>query len=171
MARSSHGKHRLIAVAVAGAAAGVFGGFAKLGWEVPFPPRTPQREETNPPQKMLQQVGFSPEFTHRTLTVSGHEIPVVSLTVHFAFSVGAAVTYAVAAQQSPVITTGRGTAFGVAVWGATHIGLMTLTGTVPPPSQRPVNEHLSEFFGHAFWMWTTDAALRQLLPGQMPTNG
>ena len=29
---------------------GVVCSFSKLGWEVPFPPRTPARDETNPPQ-------------------------------------------------------------------------------------------------------------------------
>ena len=38
---------------------GVVCSFSKLGWEVPFPPRTPARDETNPPQQLLQQVGFS----------------------------------------------------------------------------------------------------------------
>lgn len=98
-----------------GVASGVAGGIAKLGWEVPFPPRTPEREATNPPQTMLEQVGFSPDFTHRTVTVAGHTIPVVSLGVHFAFSVGAAVMYAVVAERWPKITVGRGTGYGVFV--------------------------------------------------------
>lgn len=147
-----------------GAASGVAGGFARLGWEVPFPPRTPEREATDPPQTLLEQVGFSPEFTHHAVTVAGHDVPVVSLGVHFAFSVGTAVTYDLVAQRWPKITFGRGTGYGIFVWGATHVVLMSLTHTVPAPWKRPISEHLSEFFGHALWMWTTDAVRRQLRP-------
>ena len=57
----------------------------KLGWEVMFPPRTPERNATNPPQELLQQLGFSSEFTHQTYTFSNMELPWVSFIVHFSF--------------------------------------------------------------------------------------
>ncbi len=53
-------------------------GIVKLGWEVMFPPRTPERNATNPPQELLQQLGFSSEFTHQTYTFSNMELPWVS---------------------------------------------------------------------------------------------
>ncbi len=35
---------------------GLLSGIVKLGWEVMFPPRTPERNATNPPQELLQQL-------------------------------------------------------------------------------------------------------------------
>ena len=44
-------------VLIAGTAAGVISGLVKLGWENILPPRTPERNKTNPPQKLLEQMG------------------------------------------------------------------------------------------------------------------
>lgn len=53
----------------AGIIGGLLSGIVKLGWEVMFPPRTPERNATNPPQELLQQLGFSSEFTHQTIYI------------------------------------------------------------------------------------------------------
>ena len=39
--------------ALVGVVAGIFSAIVKFGWEVPFPPRTPERNATNPPQQLL----------------------------------------------------------------------------------------------------------------------
>ncbi len=39
----------------AGIIGGLLSGIVELGWEVIFPPRTPERNATNPPQELLQQ--------------------------------------------------------------------------------------------------------------------
>lgn len=154
---------RLRRVLSAGIAAGLVGGMVKLGWEQVFPPRTPERDATNPPQTMLEQLGCSPEFTHRTITISGRDVPIVSLGMHFGFSLSAVIGYCLIGQRFPRITAARGTAYGVGVWFATHIVVMSVTRTVPPPSGRPLNEHLSEFFGHAAWMCSADVVRREFL--------
>ena len=71
----------------AGIIGGLLSGIVKLGWEVMFPPRTPERNATNPPQELLQQLGFSSEFTHQTYTFSNMELPWVRFIVHFSFSI------------------------------------------------------------------------------------
>jgi len=38
---------------IAGIIAGLLSGVVKLGWEVMFPPRTPSRDATNPPQQHM----------------------------------------------------------------------------------------------------------------------
>ena len=38
--------------ALVGVVAGIFSAIVKFGWEVPFPPRTPERNATNPPQHL-----------------------------------------------------------------------------------------------------------------------
>lgn len=53
---------------------GILSGIVKLGWEVMFPPRTPERNATNPPQELLQQMGFSHDFTHQTYTFSHMDV-------------------------------------------------------------------------------------------------
>lgn len=42
-------------VLIAGTAAGVISGLVKLGWENILPPRTPERNKTNPPQNYLNK--------------------------------------------------------------------------------------------------------------------
>lgn len=41
-------RRRLGTAAFVGVLAGIFGGIVKFGWEVPFPPRTPERNATKP---------------------------------------------------------------------------------------------------------------------------
>lgn len=141
---------------------GIIGAIVKFGWEVPFPPRTPLRNATNPPQELLQQLGFSFQFTHMTYTFSGNQLPIVSFIVHFLFSIGCGVAYAVIAEYKPIIKLWQGVAFGLFIWFAFHIVLMPLMGTVPPPWDQPFDEHFSEFFGHAFWMWVMELCRRDL---------
>ena len=64
---------RRIGVAVlVGLIAGIFSGIIKFGWEVPFPPRTPERNSTNPPQALLEQIfGMSPRNLPRNLLLPG----------------------------------------------------------------------------------------------------
>ncbi|MCW1085885.1 DUF1440 domain-containing protein, partial [Streptococcus anginosus] len=48
--------------ALVGLIAGLFSAIVKFGWEVPFPPRTPERNATNPPQSTLEMLGMSPDM-------------------------------------------------------------------------------------------------------------
>ncbi|MFT8363034.1 MAG: DUF1440 domain-containing protein [Sporolactobacillus sp.] len=146
----------LKAAVVAGAAAGLISGLVKLGWENLMPPRTPERDATNPPQKLLQQLGVPESATHATYRYSLHDLPWVSYLVHFGFSASFAVLYEVLAQYEPKIKAGDGAAFGLAVWAAFHLGLMPAMKTVPAASDQPAEEHLSEALGHIVWMQTND---------------
>ena len=74
-------------VLIAGTAAGIISGLVKLGWENILPPRTPERNKTNPPQKLLEQMGVPTKLTHATYTYSGEKLPWVSYLVHFGFSI------------------------------------------------------------------------------------
>lgn len=134
----------------------------KFGWEVPLPPRTPLRNATNPPQQLLQQLGFSEHFTHLTYSYSGNHLPYISFIIHFGFSIFFAVAYAVIAEKYPQIKLWQGAAFGFAVWVVFHLVLMPLMGTVPAPWNQPFNEHFSECFGHIFWMWVIELTRRDL---------
>ena len=81
-------------VLLAGVSAGVISGLVKLGWENILPPRTPERNKVNPPQKLLQQLGVPAALTQATYRYSGEDLPWVSYLVHFGFSISFATAYA-----------------------------------------------------------------------------
>lgn len=140
-----------------GITAGIVAGLVKLGWENILPPRTPERDATNPPQQLLQQLGVPEKVTHATYTYSGQQLPWVSYLVHFGFSASFGAIYSVAGQLTPWIKKGHGIPFGIAIWDLFHVELMPKLGTVPSAKDQPMEEHVSELLGHAVWMWTIDA--------------
>ncbi|KQB83854.1 YagU family protein [Corynebacterium oculi] len=145
-----------------GIVAGFFSGIVKFGWEVPFPPRTPERNATNPPQALLELLGMSPEATHATYSYLGNQLPYVSFILHFAFAISFAVLYCLVAEYWPAIKMWQGAVFGVVIFVAFHVVLMPLIGVVPAPWDQPAAEHFSEFFGHIVWMWSIEIVRRDL---------
>ena len=126
-------------VLVAGTAAGVISGLVKLGWENILPPRTPERNKTNPPQKLLEQMGVPAHLTH------------------FGFSISFATAYAALLEKKVKwLTIDQGVPFGLGVWIAFHLVIMPLMKTVPSPKNQPMEEHISEALGHIAWMWTNN---------------
>ncbi|WP_304055427.1 DUF1440 domain-containing protein [Levilactobacillus namurensis] len=146
----------LPAAILAGTAAGVVSGLVKLGWENVLPPRTEERDATNPPQTLLQQFGVPAKVTHATYHYSGHELPWVSYVIHFGFSTTFAVLYQILGEKIPAIKKDAGTWFGLAIWVAFHLGIMPAMGTVPSAKDQPEEEHVSEALGHVIWMVTND---------------
>lgn len=155
-------KTDLHAAIKAGLAAGIISGLVKLGWENILPPRTAQRDATNPPQKLLQQFGVPEKVTHATYTYSGHKLPWVNYLMHFGFSTSFAIIYEVLTQNRRYLRFTSGTIFGLAIWVAFHIGIMPMMKTVPSASDQPTEEHISEALGHIAWMWTNDIVGREL---------
>ncbi|KRL05524.1 hypothetical protein FD46_GL000941 [Liquorilactobacillus oeni DSM 19972] len=147
---------------VIGSVAGIVSGFVKLGWETLLPPRTPEREATNPPQKFMQQLGIPRKITHSTYTYSGHQMPWASFIIHFGFSATFGMFYSVAGHYLPVIKAGHGTVFGTSVWAATHLMLMPKMKTVPAAKDQPLEEHVSEALGHMAWMWVNHVVIEEL---------
>ena len=101
-------KTSVMKLAAVGAVAGLVSGLVKLGWENILPPRTPERDATNPPQTFLQQHGLTAAQTHATYTYSDHQIPWVSLLIHFGFSSSLGALYAVAGHYVPLFKLGYG---------------------------------------------------------------
>ena len=58
-----------------GITAGLVAGLVKLGWENILPPQTPERDQTNPPQKCLNNLAFR----HRSHTLL---IPIPANSYH-----------------------------------------------------------------------------------------
>jgi putative membrane protein len=155
-------RRRYVLALFLGVVTGIIGGIVKFGAEVPLPPRTPARNMTNPPQELLQQLGFSYDFTHTTISYNGNDVLIVSILAHFAFSIAFATLYCVAAEKYPQIKLWQGVAYGLVIWFAWHIVLMPLLGTIPAPWNQPWQEWFSEIVGHAAWMWVIELTRRDL---------
>ena len=150
------------AAAVAGLVGGVFSAIVKFGWEVPLPPRTPERNATNPPQELLEQLGMSPEASHTTVTFNGNELPIYSFAIHFSFAIFFALAYCLIAEKYPKAKLWQGAACGLTLWVLFHVVLMPAMGTVPAPWDQPFEEHFSEALGHVVWMWAIEIVRRDL---------
>lgn len=117
---------------------------------------------TNPPQRLLEQVGVPAAVTHATYRYSDQDLPGVSYLIHFGFSISFGVIYEVLSEYRAYLRVGDGALFGLAVWVAFHLGILPRLGTVPPAKDQPFEEHLSEALGHIAWMWTNDLIGREL---------
>ncbi len=144
----------------AGIIAGLLSGIVKLGWEVMFPPRTPVRDATNPPQQLLQLLGVPSDVTHLTYSFSEHALPWISFIVHYSFSAVIAIIYILLAKKYTKITLGYGALFGIIIWIAFHLIIMPIMQVVPSPFEQPFAEHISELFGHIVWMMVIEMVRR-----------
>ena len=125
-----------------GTICGIVCSFSKLGWEVPFPPRTPARDETNPPQQLLQQVGLSHEVTHAPYFYNKNKIAIAPMIMHFGFSFTFSILYVLAVEFFPFVKLWQGAAYGILLWIVFHEVLLPAMGTKPPPWEQPLAEHL-----------------------------
>ncbi len=141
----------MLILLIAGLLGGLASGFFKLGWEILLPPRTPERNETNPPQYLLQQIGFSEQFTHRYFLFSGQRVQYISLLMHFGFSIFFSFIYIIASAQFSFVSLGQGSLYGVFIWAIFHLIILPTMHTVPPIKNQPLAEHFSELLGHAIW--------------------
>ena len=136
--------------------------------EVPFPPRTPARNATNPPQTMLEWFGMSPEQSHTTVSFNLNDnLPIYSFIIHFSFAIVFALLYCIAAEYFPKIKLWQGAAFGLLVWIGAHVVFMPLLGWVPSPfpwvaGGQTWSEHFSEALGHVVWLWSIEIVRRDL---------
>lgn len=149
-----------------GILAGIFGAIVKWGWEVPFPPRNPNipwptdaLERVTPPKIFLEQLGFEGNLTY---VFSGVELPLSVFIVHVGFSVVFGVMYCMLAEKWSRIKMWQGAVFGFFVYLFAHVIVMPLIAEVPPLSQIPLDEHLSEIFGHIVWLWSMEIVRHDL---------
>ncbi|MBS5943892.1 YagU family protein [Varibaculum cambriense] len=155
-------RRRLGVAVLVGLIGGIFSAIVKFGWEVPFPPRTPERNETNPPQELLQQLGMSHDASHTSVIFNGNELPIYSFIIHFSFAIVFAILYCVIAEYFPKIKLWQGAAFGLLIWVLAHLIVMPAMGTVPAPWDQPLAEHFSEALGHVVWLWAIEIVRRDL---------
>lgn len=169
-------RRRLKAAVIVGIIGGFFSAIVKFGWEVPFPPRTPERQITNPPQAMLEWFGMSHDQSHATVSFSHTDLPIMSFIVHFSFAIVFALIYCVGAEYFPRIKMWQGAVFGIVVYVFAHVIVMPLLGWAPNPfpwadvtlegvnqyGPQSWSEHFSEFWGHIIWLWAIEVVRRDI---------
>lgn len=142
--------------------AGFWGGnissFVKWGTEIPFPPRTPDR--ISPPKQMIQDWGF--DVNAMVYNYSEHIVNWGVVAIHHVFSIVFALFYCMAAEIFPKIKLGQGLVFSLLVTIMFHGVLLPMNGWAPQMWELPMNEVISEIFGHAVWMWTIEIFRRDI---------
>ena len=109
-----------------------------------FPPRTPSRDATNPPQQLLQLLGIPSDITHLTYNFSEHALPWISFIVHYSF---------LSLLQSSIFISQKIYKNHIRLWcfiwysylDRFHLILMPMMHVVPNAFNQPFSEHLSEF--------------------------
>jgi putative membrane protein len=143
--------------------AGLLSGLVKLGWEVPFPARTPEQNLTTPAQAFAEALfGLPSSFVHQTYTFNGQDVPYVSLMLHLLFSICFVGIYCVVAEKYPQIKLWQGIAYGLAIWVAWHLLVLPAFGATGAPWDLQMAQHASEIPGHVVWMWTAELVRRDL---------
>ncbi|AYO20318.1 DUF1440 domain-containing protein [Vibrio owensii] len=147
---------------IIGVIAGVISAFVKWGVEVPLPPRTFSggRDEFNPPFIFLRDyIGIDPN--HVVYTFSEHVINPVMIT-HIIFSLTFAIGYCVVSERFPKVRMGQGVIAGLLVTLFTHGSVFVWLGLTPTLSNIPLDEYISEIFGHIVWFWSIEVILGYL---------
>lgn len=127
---------------LAGAAAGAFGGWLKLKCEKIAPPRSDGREA--PPSVLIKRGS-------RILGLGEPSTEMVqrgTMTVHWTFSVIFGGIYGVFSEQVPIVRSGGGAFFGLALWIGAHELALPATGLSPTLPLLPIAEQRSEAFSH-----------------------
>ncbi|WP_159567143.1 YagU family protein [Budvicia diplopodorum] len=142
--------------------AGFLGGniasFVKWGTENPLPPRTPDR--AIPPAEMLRDFGF--QVNEMIYTYSGHLVNWGVAGVHHLFSLFFAMFYCFVAEIFPQIKLWQGVAFAILITIVFHGLVLPIGAWAPPIWELPLDELISETFGHIVWMWAIEIFRRDI---------
>lgn len=80
--------------------------------------------------------------------------------VHYGLGAVMGAAYAAMRGRVPLVGTGRGVGFGLAMFAVKDEGLNTLLGTAGKPSDYPWQDHARGFVAHGFFGFAVDAMLR-----------
>ncbi len=142
--------------------AGFWGGnissFVKWGTEIPFPPRVPGRPI--PPAEMIRDMGFNVDAM--VYTFSERVINWGVAGVHHIFSIFFAMLYCYIAEVMPQVKLWQSVAFAIVLTIGFHGVLLPINGWGPHMWELPLDEIMSELFGHIVWMWTIEIFRRDI---------
>jgi putative membrane protein len=142
----------------AGLLSGLIGGIAASGakmlGEAIYPPRI--RGQQPPPVVLVEKLAGRP-FRNRQRELA-------TQSIHWTFGALLGAIYGAAAEIAPVVTTGQGAAFGLAVLALTHESTLPALGLNEPPQKQPREEQLSEIFTHTLYGLTAETVRRAVRP-------
>ena len=143
---------------IKGLLAGLIGGLAgtavKSLAEKIAPPRPPGREA--PPTKLADDLAESVTGDE----LDGAEETAATEFIHWTTGGGAGAVYGLFADFFPLVTAGKGTAFGTAFFALAHEAALPALGLTPPPQKIPLKEHANEFVTHALYGFTVELVRR-----------
>ncbi|MCJ1655635.1 DUF1440 domain-containing protein [Staphylococcus sp. NRL 16/872] len=143
-------------ILITGVVGGLLSGAVKMGWEGLVPPRTPERDEEPPPMTLLNKLGLPENIKNATYRYNGNDVPITVMGIHYGFSVANGLAYGLLAEKCSKVTAFKGSLFGIAVHIAFHEYILPKLELTPPVKDLPIEERLSELFGHIVWMNTID---------------
>lgn len=103
----------------------------------PLPPRLITMQ-------VMRKVGALPHLTSRQRTA-------LTLACHFGYGAGMGSAYALTAHRVPGHPLAKGVGFGLAVWGASYLGLLPAMGVLPPATRTPLRRNLLMIGAHVVW--------------------
>jgi len=131
---------------IAGAVGGLIASFAMSQFHSLFQKAesSPERGKEDSTVKAASAVSrtiFRHELTPRQKKLAGP-------TVHYGFGASVASIYGTAVEAAPVLRTGWGMPFGVAVWLGAHVITVPALGLSEPVTATPPREEATEFCAH-----------------------
>ena len=80
--------------------------------------------------------------------------------MHYAFSAGAGLAYAIIADVAPALRAGFGTMYGAMVWAIADEGVTPALGLAKSPREIPLDAHLFSLGSHGIFGGTLEAVTR-----------
>jgi putative membrane protein len=111
-----------------------------------------QNQSEDPTVKVAR--ALARPILHRDLNAS--EKKIAGPVVHFAFGSSVAAAYGLAAEFTPEVTTGKGMAFGSAVWLGAHVTALPALGLAPPITESKPASEVAEFVAHLLYGGLTE---------------
>lgn len=116
-----------------------------------------------PPEQIVDTLE---ETTGTRDDLPGPLVPASWIAAHLGYGAGAGAIYALLAPFLPVGTTGRGLAFGAAVWAVSYLGVMPGLGLYPWPRDDSKRRMAVMILAHAVYGLATAKAARRLVGGR-----
>ena len=111
--------------------------------------RLPRRERYPlPPREITEELA---EEAHLASRLDDREMREATLAAHFGYGAGMGALYGAFARAVPGHPALKGTAFGVAVWTGSYLGLLPAAGILEPATKHPAHRNELMIAAHLVW--------------------